>query len=281
MKVSLALEKHGWKPSPLPGQVVLVTTQDPSGAVDVAPKSYFAMAALGPPPVVMFGCNLGHVTARNALETRQFVINIPGEDLAAQCWKIGTGQAGTGSERFARTGLTPIPAARVRPPRIAECRAHLECEFAGVQEFGQEMCIFGRVVDATIDTRGVAPFFFLEDGVLAGLGATRSPSAHAPPRHVLTILAVSDLERSTRFYREVFGWTTRVEVPAYVEFELPDGSGLGVYVRQGFARNVGHTPAAVPEGAISGTEIYLYVDDFEPAIARIEATGARLLSARA
>ena len=47
-------------------------------------------------------------------------------------------------------------------------------------------------------------------------------------RHVLTILAVSDLERSKRFYAEAFGWPRSVQVPVYVEHELPGGMRLGL-----------------------------------------------------
>jgi len=99
-----------------------------------------------------------------------------------------------------------------------------------------------------------------------------------PARHVLTILAVRDLARSTAFYRAAFGWPARVETPVYVELELPDGRGLGLYVREGYARNTGEMPVAVPEGAITGTELYFHVDDVADAVQRLVAAGARQLS---
>jgi predicted enzyme related to lactoylglutathione lyase/GNAT superfamily N-acetyltransferase len=103
----------------------------------------------------------------------------------------------------------------------------------------------------------------------------------APPRHALTILAVSDLERCHRFYREAFGWPVRVEVPAYVELELPDGRGLGLYRHDAFAGNTGGAPRQRAAGEITGTEIYLLCGDLDHAIARLEAAGARALSGRA
>ncbi len=98
------------------------------------------------------------------------------------------------------------------------------------------------------------------------------------PRHILTILAVADLPRSRAFYDAAFGWPLQVEVPVYVEYSLSPGQGVGLYQRQGFARNTGIAPAAVPAGAIAGTEIYLRVDDFGAAVERLKAAGARLLS---
>jgi predicted enzyme related to lactoylglutathione lyase len=96
--------------------------------------------------------------------------------------------------------------------------------------------------------------------------------------HVLTILAVAELERAVRFYRDAFGWKPRVETPVYVELELPDGRGLGLYQRDGFSRNTGQMPTAVPNGEIGGTEIYLHSDDLHTTIERVEVAGARKLS---
>lgn len=100
-------------------------------------------------------------------------------------------------------------------------------------------------------------------------------------RHVLTILAVGDLERAVSFYARAFGWRQTVAVPVYAEFALPGGMRLGLYERHGFGRNTGQVPVQVPAGELAPTELYFYVDDLETAIDRLSAAGARLLSARA
>ena len=107
------------------------------------------------------------------------------------------------------------------------------------------------------------------------------PDAAATARHILTILAVADLEKSVAFYREAFGLPARVEVPVYVELALPDGRGLGLYAREAFASNTGHVPTLATPERIGGTELYFHVDDLDAAIRRLEAAGATLLSARA
>ena len=98
------------------------------------------------------------------------------------------------------------------------------------------------------------------------------------PRLSITILAVADTVRSALFYREAFGWKVRVEVPVYVELELPDGAGLGLYQREAFGRNTGQAPHPHPAGALSGAELYFRTVELEPAQRRLEAAGARLLS---
>ena len=100
----------------------------------------------------------------------------------------------------------------------------------------------------------------------------------ALPTHILTILAVKDLKASAAFYEEAFGWPARVRVPVYVELELPDGRGLGVYQRESFALNTGRLPARVPDGEISGTELYLRCADVAQTIDRLREAGARELS---
>jgi len=161
--------------------VVLVTTLDESGRPNVSTKSWISMTAFGPPPVIMFGCNLEHATARNALHHGEFVVNVPGDDLATACWAIGTDASVTGEARFAANGLNAIPGDAVSVPRVAECRAHLECELEGHRTWGDEVAIFGRVKAVSVDaalledrrtTRyaALAPFFFLAGRLMGALG---------------------------------------------------------------------------------------------------------------
>jgi catechol 2,3-dioxygenase-like lactoylglutathione lyase family enzyme len=65
-------------------------------------------------------------------------------------------------------------------------------------------------------------------------------------RLVLVILAVDDATRAAAFYRAAFGWRARVELPHYVELE-GGGVRVGLYRRDGYARNTGAAPAAPRE----------------------------------
>lgn len=285
--VDVGLDKNRWSPSPLPGQVVLVTTVDEEGVPNVATKSWVSMAAFGPPPVVMFACNLEHQTARNIEATGEFAINIPGVDLAEKCWKIGSNREG----RF--SGLSVKEASVIRAPLVADCRAFFECKLDGMRQWGSEAGIFGYIVAASIDGGtlvgeepvrydAVAPFFFLERGWMAPLGrAMKVDEASSKARQIYTILAVRDLARSVEFYSDVFGWPKRVETPVYVELVQPDGRCLGLYQRDGYARNTEVMPVNLSEGEVSGTEIYLHCDQLGAVAARLRAAGARQLSAMA
>ena len=107
-----------------------------------------------------------------------------------------------------------------------------------------------------------------------------SPVPPPPPlvRHVLLVLACDEVTRLRDFYVGVFGWRITVDLPVYVELAVPTGLRVGLYVRPGFARNTGESPAPPPTAGTTSSELYLRVDDVPAALARLVAAGGRLLS---
>lgn len=101
-------------------------------------------------------------------------------------------------------------------------------------------------------------------------------------RLALVILAVSDLPRSRRFYTEAFHWPVIIDVPVYVEFELPSAMRLGLYDQSAFVRNTAASlAAAAAAGQTSRTELYFFPDDLLQTIETVEKAGGTLLSALA
>lgn len=146
-KVVLDLDKRTWHPSPLLGQIVLVTTLNEDGTSNIAPKSWISMMAFKP-SILALGCNLKHWTARNILTRQEFVINVPGAELAELVWKSHELPHPRPVEA---AGLTPMPALKVEPPRIAECKAHLECVLDEHLTYGDEVILLGQIVAVSVD----------------------------------------------------------------------------------------------------------------------------------
>jgi flavin reductase (DIM6/NTAB) family NADH-FMN oxidoreductase RutF len=167
-KVPFPLERMVWHPTPLMNQVTLVTTLNQDGTSNVAPKSCLSLMIFRPLLLAM-GCNLTHWTAQNLRRDLECVVNVPGAELVSETWA-------TSELPHPRTlesaGLTPVASLQVRPPRIAECRAHFECTFERELVYGEEIIFLLRVVGATIDQEVLEapdpyalmrPFAFLEE----------------------------------------------------------------------------------------------------------------------
>jgi flavin reductase (DIM6/NTAB) family NADH-FMN oxidoreductase RutF len=76
----------------------------------------------------LIGCVIGPWDwSYNALmATRECVIAVPTVDLLEKVVDIGN-CSGKDVDKFARFGLTPLPAKDVQAPLIAECLANIEC----------------------------------------------------------------------------------------------------------------------------------------------------------
>jgi flavin reductase (DIM6/NTAB) family NADH-FMN oxidoreductase RutF len=108
-----------------PGPVVLLTTAD-TGRANVMTMSWHMMVDFEPPLIACIVSNADFSFA--ALRaTGESVIAIPAVKLAPKVIKIGN-SSGRDIDKFAKFGLTPVPAERVEAPLIAECFINLECK---------------------------------------------------------------------------------------------------------------------------------------------------------
>jgi flavin reductase (DIM6/NTAB) family NADH-FMN oxidoreductase RutF len=108
-----------------PGPVVLLTTSD-KGRANVMTMSWHMMVDFEPPLIACIVSNADFSFA--ALRaTGECVIAIPAVKLAPKVVKVGN-VSGSDIDKFAKFGLTPVPAERVAAPLIAECFINLECK---------------------------------------------------------------------------------------------------------------------------------------------------------
>ena len=107
-----------------PGPVVLLTTAR-KGRANVMTMSWHMMVEFEPPLVacVVSEANFSFAALR---ATRECVIAVPARKLAAKVVNVGN-VSGRDVDKFARFGLSALPARRVAAPLIGECFANLEC----------------------------------------------------------------------------------------------------------------------------------------------------------
>ena len=262
-KVSFPAQKERWHPSVLPGPVVLVSTVDARGEPNIAPKSWISMMAFRG-PMLAFGCDRRHATARNAEATGEFVVNLPPEALVERIWAMPESH---GIERIRRSGLTLLPASRVRPPLIGECKAHLECSLESVTRTGDEVVVFGKIVAASIDPDCQAgsladqylrlrPVFFLEDGVYGSIDTAKRIGAACPAAQSLTVLELydppdhRDVEAHLAFLRSLRDSGVLVMAGPYPEPDPSRPAGMVVLaVPEAEAREIAEADPLVRDGA--------------------------------
>jgi flavin reductase (DIM6/NTAB) family NADH-FMN oxidoreductase RutF len=123
----------------VPRPIAFVSTVSSAGARNVAPFSYFMGVGSNPPTLALsILARQGRLkdTARNILNTGEFVVNIVTEEILGQV-NAASGDYAASVDEFAVTGLTPVASERVRPPRVAESPVSLECRLYRALEIGE------------------------------------------------------------------------------------------------------------------------------------------------
>lgn len=146
-----------------PRPIGWISTLDEKGRVNLAPYSYFNAVSSNPPMVMFSSEGLKH-TAANARATGEFVANLATEDLR-HAMNLTSASLPEGEDEMLHAGLTPAPSRTVKPPRVAESPAALECKVVSVTELedvaGRKIgryIVIGQVVGVHIDPA------VLEDG---------------------------------------------------------------------------------------------------------------------
>jgi len=146
----------------VPRPVALVSTMSKEGVANLAPFSFFSGVGAAPPTVLFCPAlrdgaaaaegesfDMRKDTLRNVEETGEFVINVVGEAIAAAA-NLSAAEVAFGVDEFALSGLTPIPSEAVRPPRVAQSPAQMECKLLQVIYTGHAarsgVIVLGEVV---------------------------------------------------------------------------------------------------------------------------------------
>jgi flavin reductase (DIM6/NTAB) family NADH-FMN oxidoreductase RutF len=123
--------------------VTLITTVGKNGSINAAPHGWVTVVDYNPPQL-LFSVNTKHDTCRNVLETEEFVVNIPSVDMIREIW-ITQKPFPYGINELEKAGLTSVPSEKVKPPRIKECKAHIECKVIWTKKIGSACLVLGSI----------------------------------------------------------------------------------------------------------------------------------------
>ncbi|WP_199153633.1 flavin reductase family protein [Chromobacterium sp. ASV23] len=103
------------------------------------------------PPKVLVVIDKSTYSRELIEQSGEFILNIPCRAQAAQVVQVGS-ETGRDEDKFAISGLTPLPAQQVAAPRVAGCIAYLECKVVPEPHNQQRYDLFiGEVVAAQAD----------------------------------------------------------------------------------------------------------------------------------
>jgi flavin reductase (DIM6/NTAB) family NADH-FMN oxidoreductase RutF len=127
----LPSERHAWlTPLIAPRPIAFVSTLSAAGVGNLAPFSFFAMGGQNPQSVAICPIADRHGqpkdTLRNIIETGEFVINIVSRGMAERV-NQASGAYPPEVDEFDITGFARASSSVVRPPRVEEAPAALEC----------------------------------------------------------------------------------------------------------------------------------------------------------
>jgi flavin reductase (DIM6/NTAB) family NADH-FMN oxidoreductase RutF len=131
-----------------PRPIALVTTISADGKVNAAPFSFFNLLGANP-PIVAFAPSdrdngVPKDTALNVRTTHEFVVNLVDEAIAEKM-NLCAASLPYGENELSHAGLTAAPSSIVKPPRIAEAPASLECVEWGTLQIGGNRVVIGLI----------------------------------------------------------------------------------------------------------------------------------------
>lgn len=145
-----------------PRPIALITSMNESGQFNAAPFSAYNYLCTDPPIIGVGVTNrpdkqfVPKDTARNIRRTGEFVVNVVTEDIAAKMNICATDFPPDLSE-VELAGFTTAPSQVVKPPRLAEAHAALECREYTTMEIGRSRIILGRVVSIYVEDQFLDP----------------------------------------------------------------------------------------------------------------------------
>jgi flavin reductase (DIM6/NTAB) family NADH-FMN oxidoreductase RutF len=131
-----------------PRPIAWVTTLGPDGVVNAAPFSFFNLLGANPP--ILGFCpgdrddGTPKDTARNIRLSHEFVVNLV-DEKTAEAMNRTAASLPYGLSELQSAGLTTAPSSMVKPPRIAESPASLECVEWGTLQIGGNRLVIGLV----------------------------------------------------------------------------------------------------------------------------------------
>lgn len=142
-----------------PTPVLMVGTYDQAGKPNLMSAAWGGICC-SQPPCVAISLRKATYSYASIVERKAFTVGIANEGKIAEADYVGIA-SGRDVDKFAVTGLTPVPSELVDAPYAAEFPVALECRLLHVIEIGLHTQFIGEIIDVKADEN-----LFGEDGKL-------------------------------------------------------------------------------------------------------------------
>jgi flavin reductase (DIM6/NTAB) family NADH-FMN oxidoreductase RutF len=138
---------QAWKHK-YPEQIVFVVSHGQQGLPNIMVAGWFVPLS-GEPPLLGVALANERYSLELILETKEFVIAFPSEDMAQEVMVCGT-KSGRDIDKFKETNLNRIPARKVNVPLIGGCVVNFECRLVEDVPMGDHVLLVGEILTAHI-----------------------------------------------------------------------------------------------------------------------------------
>ncbi len=150
-----------------PRPIAFAATISAAGAVNLSPFSFFNMFSTNPPVAIFSPSRRGRDgtlkdTHLNLLEVPEVTLNMVSYAMVQQM-SLSSGDYPRGIDEFEKAGFAAAPSVLVRPPRVAEAPACLECRVSQIMELGGEGAS-GNLVFCEVLMAHIQPWFVDANG---------------------------------------------------------------------------------------------------------------------
>ena len=132
----------------IPRPIGWISSLSEDGLPNLAPYSFFN--AVSPDHVAFSSSGNNKDSINNVRKTREFVANIVTQDIVERMNFTSTNFPPQHDE-FEWAGLTRAASKKVKPFRVAEAKAHLECEVVEIVQAGVGQIVIGKIVHFHVD----------------------------------------------------------------------------------------------------------------------------------
>jgi flavin reductase (DIM6/NTAB) family NADH-FMN oxidoreductase RutF len=138
---------QAWK-NKYPEQIVFVISLDQQGRSNIMVAGWFVPLS-GEPSLVGVSLARERYSLELILETKEFVIAFPSEDMAQEVLVCGT-KSGRDIDKFKETNLNRLPPRKVNVPLIDGCVVNFECRLVQDIPVGDHVFLIGEILIAHI-----------------------------------------------------------------------------------------------------------------------------------